>query len=731
MSTRSAESRREFLKTGVAVTAGLTVATCLPGCSRPAPPRSDAPFAPNAWVRVLGDGSVTIVIDRSEMGQGVLTALAMLAAEELDADWARLRVEQAPANEAYVNPAFPVPVQVTGASASVRAAWLPMRQAGAKARAMLVAAAAGKWGVEPASCSTDKGRVIHEASGRTLGYGELAEHAAKLPVPERTVLKDPKDFRLIGQPLKRVDTRAKVTAEAQFGIDVRVPGMRVAVVARCPVLGGKLGKLDERKARAVPGVQQVFAIDSGVAVVADNYWAATKGREALELTWDEGPNAKLSTEALRAAFKALAARGEARPARKEGDAVKALGAAAGTITASYELPFLAHAAMEPMNCTAHVEKDRCRVWAPTQYQSGFPMFLGGGALNAAKKASGLSADRIEIHTTQLGGGFGRRLQSDFVFEAVQVSKKAGAPVKVVWSREDDTANDFYRPMSYHELRATLGSDGMPLALHHRIVAPSIILRDLPSWMPGFAADWFGATHDGVDESAVEGAFDMPYAIPNLLVDWVLAETPVPIGYWRSVGHSYNAFVVESFIDELAAAAKLDPFEFRRKLLVDSPRHLKVLELAAQKAGWGRALPKGRFHGIALSRPFLSYVAEVAEVSIENGAPRVHRVVCAVDCGQVVNPNIVEQQISGGVVFGLAALLHGEITFQNGRVQQSNFHDYPVTRMRESPSIEVHVVQSAEDPTGTGEPGVPSLAPAVCNAIFRATGKRLRSLPVRM
>ncbi len=731
MGNRLLQSRREFLRSGAAAAGGLVIAACVPGCSRQAPPKSDAPFAPNAWVRVLADGSVSVVIDRSEMGQGVLTSLAMLAAEELDADWERLRVEQAPANEAYVNPAFPVPVQVTGGSASVRAAWLPMRQAGAKARAMLVAAAAREWGVEPATCRTDKGRVIHEASGRMLGYGELAESAAKLPVPERVELKDPKDFRLIGQPLKRVDTGAKVKAEAQFGIDVRVPGMLVAVVARCPVLGGKLGKLDERKARAVPGVHQVFAIDSGVAVVAENYWAATKGREALDLTWEEGPNAELSTEALKAAFKALAARGEARPARREGDAAKALGAAAGAVTASYELPFLAHAAMEPMNCTAHVDKDRCRVWAPTQYQSGFPMFLGGGALNAAKKACGLSADRIEIHTTQLGGGFGRRLQSDFVFEAVQVSKKAGAPVKVVWSREDDTAHDFYRPMSYHELKARLGPDGMPLALHHRIVAPSIILRDLPSWMPGFAADWFGATHDGVDESTVEGAFDMPYAIPNLLVDWVLAETPVPIGYWRSVGHSYNALVVESFIDELAAAAKQDPFEFRRRLLVNSPRHLKVLELAAQKAGWGRALPKGRFRGIALSRPFLSYVAEVAEVSIENGVPRVHRVVCAVDCGRVVNPNIVEQQISGGVVFGLAALLHGEITFQNGRVQQSNFHDYPVARMRESPAIEVHIVQSAEDPTGTGEPGVPSLAPAVCNAVFSATGKRVRSLPVRI
>jgi isoquinoline 1-oxidoreductase beta subunit len=731
MSERVSEERREFLKGSAAVTAGLTVAVFIPGCSRQAPPKADAPFAPNAWVRVLRDGSVSIVIDRSEMGQGVLTALAMLAAEELDADCARVRIEQAPANAVYSNPTFPVPVQVTGGSTSVRAAWIPMREAGAKARAMLVAAAAEDWGVEPGTCRTEKSHVVHDASGRMLDYGEVAESAAKLPVPERIDLKDPNAFRIIGKPFKRIDTPATVKGATQFGIDVHVPGMLTATVVRCPVFGGKVEKVDDSRAKAVPGVRYVVQIDSGVAVVADNFWAATKGREALELTWDEGPNARLSSDALKASFRDLAAKGEARPARNDGDAVKVLRAVADPIGASYELPFLAHATMEPMTCTAHVEKDRCRVWAPTQYQTGFPMFLGGGALNAAEKACGLSADRIEIHTTQLGSGFGRRLQSDFVYEAVQVSKKVAAPVKVIWSREDDMAHDFYRPMSYHKLKASLGPDGMPLGLHHRVVAPSIILGDLPSWLPGFAADWFGATRDGVDESAVEGAFDMPYAIPNLRVDWVHAQTPVPIGYWRSVGHSYTAFVVESFIDELAAASKQDPLEFRRKLLANAPRHLKVLELAAEKAGWGKPLPKGRFRGIALSRSFLSYVAEVAEVSVENGVPRVHRVVCAVDCGRVVNPNIVDQQISGGVVFALSALLHGEITLEDGRVRQSNFHDYRVARMNESPAIEVHIVPSTEDPTGVGEPGVPPLAPAVCNAIFQATGKRVRSLPVRL
>ncbi|MEK6209678.1 MAG: xanthine dehydrogenase family protein molybdopterin-binding subunit [Pseudomonadota bacterium] len=724
-------SRRRFLKTGAAAAAGLTVAAYLPGCSGEAPPKADAPFAPNAWVRVHTDGSVTVMVDRSEMGQGVITALTMLVAEEIDADMNNLRYEQAPANEIYSNPVFPVPVQVTGGSATVRAAWIPMREAGARARAMLVAAAAQQWGVKPDSCRTENGRVIHNASARSIGYGDLAIIAATLPVPKSVALKDPTKFRLIGKAMSRIDTPEKVTGEAQFGIDVRVRGMLTAVVARCPVFGGKVKSFDDAQAKAVPGVRHIVAIESGVAVVADNYWSATKGREALQVTWDEGAHATLSTEELKTRFRTLAAQGEAKPARNDGDAGKALGGAASVTEAAYELPFLAHATMEPMNCTAHVEKDRCRVWAPTQFQTGFPMFLNGGARSVAKNITGLPVEAIEVHTTLLGGGFGRRLQSDFVAEAVEVSKSVGAPVQVIWSREDDTAHDFYRPMSYHELKGALGPDGLPVALHHRIVAPSIILRDLPSWMPAFATNLLGATRDGVDDSAVEGAFDMPYAIANLRVDWVHAETPVPIGYWRSVGHSYTAFVVESFIDELAAAARQDPFEYRRRMLANAPRHLAVLELAARKAGWGKPLPEGRFHGIALSRSFLTYVAEVAEVSVENGVPKVHRVVCAVDCGRVVNPNIVEQQISGGVVFGLSALLHGEITLQDGRVQQSNFHDYPVVRMNEAPRIEVHIVGSTEDPTGVGEPGVPPLAPAVCNALFRATGKRVRSLPVRL
>ena len=724
-------SRRRFLKTGAAAAAGLTVAAYLPGCSGEAPPKTDAPFAPNAWVRVDTEGTVTVIVDRSEMGQGVITALTMLVAEEIDADRDNLRYEQAPANDIYSNPAFPVAVQVTGGSATVRAAWIPLREAGARARAMLVAAAAQQWGVEPGSCRTENGRVLHDASARSIGYGELAIKAATLPIPKSVVLKDPTKFRLIGKAMSRIDTPDKVTGEAQFGMDVRVPGMLTAVVARCPVFGGKVKSVDDAQAKAVPGVRHIVAIESGVAVVADNYWAATKGREALQVTWDDGAHAKLSTEELKTRFRTLAAQGEAKPARNDGDAGKALGAAASVTQAAYELPFLAHATMEPMNCTAHVEKGRCRVWAPTQFQTGFPMFLNGGARSVAKRITGLPVKAIEVNTTLLGGGFGRRLQSDFVAEAVEVSKSVAAPVQVVWSREDDTAHDFYRPMSYHELKAALGPDGLPVALHHRIVAPSIILRDLPSWMPTFASNLLGATRDGVDDSAVEGAFDMPYAIANLRVDWVHAETPVPIGYWRSVGHSYTAFVVESFIDELAAAARQDPFEYRRRMLARAPRHLAVLELAARKAGWGEPLPARRFHGIALSRSFLTYVAEVAEVSVESGVPKVHRVVCAVDCGRVVNPNIVEQQISSGVVFGLSALLHGEITLKDGRVQQSNFHDYPVARMNEAPRIEVHIVSSTEDPTGVGEPGVPPLAPAVCNALFRATGKRIRSLPVRL
>ena len=708
--------------------AGLCLPVYLTGCGGEPPPRTQAPFAPNAWLRVAGDGSVTVLVDRSEMGQGVSTALPMLVAEELDADWAKVRVEQAPANEVYYNPAFDGN-QVTGGSTSVAVAWLPLREAGARARAMLVQAAAERWGLTSADCSTQQGSVIHPDGSTRLTYGELSAAAAALPVPDKVTLKAPQQFALIGKTLPRLDAPAMVRGEARYGMDVRMDGLLTAVVARCPVFGGKLASFDASKAQQVPGVRKVVQIDSGVAVVADGYWPAVQGREALEVRWDEGPAAGLNSAALRAQFEELA-RAPAAVARTRGNIEAAL-AGARPIEAQYELPFLAHATMEPQNCTADVRADRCVVWAPTQFQTGDPMFAGGGARRVAMRITGLPRESVTVHTTHLGGGFGRRLESDYVAEAVQLSKAIGAPVKVVWSREDDTQHDVYRPMSLHRLSGALDAAGNAVAWRHRIVAPSIISRFIPGWLPDVVVHRLAVMRDGIDGGSVEGAHDHAYAIPNQLVDWVKADTPVPVGFWRSVGFSFNVFVVESFIDELAHAAGQDALAFRRKLLADAPRHLAVLELAAQKAGWGAPLPPGHFHGVALARAFQSCVAQVAEVSVRDGSVRVHRVVCAADCGQVVNPGTLRAQMEGGINFGLSAALHGEITLAAGRVQQSNFHDYPLLRMHEAPDIEVHLVASAEAPTGAGEPGVPPIAPAVANAVFAATGKRIRRLPLRV
>jgi isoquinoline 1-oxidoreductase beta subunit len=720
--------RRSFLKTGGAAAAGLCLPLHLAGCGGEPPPPSTGAFAPNAWLRVETDGVVTVLVDRSEMGQGVLTALPMLVAEELDADWTEVRVEQAPANEVYYNPAFEGN-QVTGGSTSVRTAWMPLREAGAKARAMLVQAAAGKWGVSPEACRTQAGSVIHPDGSARLGYGELAAAAATLPVPDRVALKDPADFKLIGTPVLRVDAPAMVRGEARYGMDVRMEGLLTAVVARCPVFGGKVAGFDASKALQVAGVRQVVQIDSGVAVVADGYWPAVRGREALEVRWDEGEAAQLDSEALRAQFRELA-RGDAAQARSEGNVETAL-ADARPVEAQYDLPFLAHATMEPQNCTADVRSDRCTVWAPTQFQTGDPMFAGGGVRRVAMAITGLPRDQVQVHTTHLGGGFGRRLETDYAAEAVQLSKACGAPVKVVWSREDDMQHDVYRPLSYHRMSGGLDQSGNVVAWRHRIVSPSIISRFIPGWLPDLVVHRLAPMKGGVDEGSVEGARDHAYAISNILVEWVKADTPVPVGFWRSVGFSFNVFAVESFVDELAHAAGQDPFAFRRKLLADAPRQRAVLELAAEKARWESPLPGGRFRGIAVARSFQSYVAQVAEVSVQDGAIRVHRVVCAADCGIVINPGTLRAQMEGGIVFGLGAALHGEITLQGGRVQQSNFDDYPVLRMSEAPVIEVHLLPSTEPPTGAGEPGVPPIAPAVANAVFAATGQRIRTLPLRV
>jgi isoquinoline 1-oxidoreductase subunit beta len=701
--------RRAFLHVSGTIGAGLVIGFRIPDR------HGVVPFAPNAWLQVDTDGTVTVTTDKSEMGEGNHTALAMIAAEELDADWSKVKVGAVP-----VNPAGWSRRMSTGGSTSVRTSWDILRKAGASARAMLVAAAAQTWGVAAAACSTRNGVVTH--ANHRLTYGELAQKAATIPVPENPPLKDPKDFRLLGTRVARLDTPSKVNGTAQFGIDVRMPGMLVASVERSPVFGGKVKSFDATAAKAVAGVRHVVQLDgtpwtgtngawavgteSGVAVVADTYWQAVQGRQALKITWDEGPNAALGD--IPAKLAALAGQAGVT-AKTTGDAAAALAAATRKIESVYTVPFLHHATMEPMNCTAHVRAGSCDVWVPTQNQT--------RAQEVAAEAAGLPKEAVKIHTTLLGGGFGRRLESDFVAEAVSISKAVNAPVKVIWSREDDTKHGFYRPATYNRLAAGLDAQNKPVAWMHHIVAPPILTK-------------FGPLQNGIDGTLIDGAADVPYAFPNLFVDQLAVDLPVPLGFWRSVGASQNAFVVECFMDEVAAAAGRDPYELRRELLQAKPRHLRVLELAATKAGWGTPLPRGHGRGIALSEWEPTTCAEVAEVSVAaDGTVRVHRVVCAVDCGPVVNPYTIEAQMQGGVVFGLSAALYGEITIDKGRVQQGNFNDYPMLQIPEMPVVEVHIVPSTDPIGGIGEPSVPPTAPAVCNAIFAATGKRIRSLPI--
>jgi isoquinoline 1-oxidoreductase subunit beta len=700
-------SRRDFLAAGAAAGAGLTIAIqlgCAPG--QPAGPVT-TPFVPNAFLKVSTDGSVTVVCGFSEMGQGVLTAVPQLVAEELDVEWTAVRVEQAPAGEAYFNPAFGI--QGTGGSTTVRASWTPMREAGARARAMLVAAAAARWGVPPGQCRTERGYVHREGSRDRLSYGALAEEAAALPVPETVALKDPSAFRILGTPVPRLDVPDKVTGRAGFGIDVQVPGMLVAVVARCPVFGGTAARWNAEAALAVPGVRHVVPLSTGVAVAADGYWSARKGRDALAVERNEGANARQSSERIRAQLTALV--------RRPGVGVRREGAGGAaqpgtSVEAVYEVPFLAHACMEPMNATAHVETDRVRVWAPIQFQAAAGNAFGGGAREIAARVGGVAPDRVEIHTTMLGGGFGRRFFLDFVTEALEASKATGTPVKLVWSREDDVRHDFYRPASLAWFRGTV-ADGAPVSWVNRVACPAII--------PAGAGR--------VDDSSVEGLANFPYAIPNVLVEAHNPDLGVPTGFWRSVGSSQNAFFSECFIDELAGAAGRDPFEFRRALLDNAPRHQRALELAAERAGWGSPLPAGRARGIAVAESFGSYVAQVAEVSLEDGVPRVHRVVVAIDCGPVVNPDIIAAQMESGVVYGLTAALYGEITIEGGRAAQGNFDTYRMLRLREMPVVETHIVPSADAQGGVGEPGTPPIAPAVVNALAALTGQRIRKLPL--
>ena len=679
---------------------GLVVALALsPGKGFSQRQRNAEPPKPGAFIHIGPDDAVTFVIVKGEMGQGTVTSLSMILADELDCDWTKVKTEFA-----SVDPASYGPMQGVYGSTSIRTMWAPMRQAGATARAMLLQAAAKQWNIEdPAKLRTENGWVIGPSSGMRASYGSLADQAMQLPAPANVPLKNPKNFKLIGTSAKRLDTRDKVCGETKFGIDAEVPGMLYAVSVRCPVFGGKVAGFDARKAKATPGVKDVIQIPSGVAVLADNTWSAMQGRRALSIQWEEGANANLNSDTIRARMAALANQPGA-VGKTVGDAPGTIAAAAKKLDAVYEAPFLAHACMEPMNCTASVKADSCEIWASTQMPT--------GAQQIAAKITGLDPHKVRVHTMFMGGGFGRRGGVDFVGEAVEISKAAGVPVKLTWMREDDIQNGPFRPAAYVKFGGALDAEGWPSALTARVVCPSFFGRG-----------------DGVDDIAVEGVDDLEYKFPNFHVEYQKAGGEVPTSFWRSVGYSQNTFFSECFLDEMAAAGGKDPLEVRRRLLTESPRALHVLNLAAEKAGWGKAAP-GRFQGLALVNNLESFTAEVAEIEIQNGKLRVLRVVCAVDCGRTVNPAIVKQQIESGIVYGLTAALKGRITIEKGRAQESNFDKYDMLRINEMPKIEVHIVNSEHDPGGIGEAAVPPIAPAVANAIFAATGKRIRSLPIR-
>jgi isoquinoline 1-oxidoreductase subunit beta len=712
----TAVTRREFVTVLASAGGGLLLGYRVEGAQRTASTAAagatSASFEPNAFIRIPPDGRVTLIMPQAEMGQGVYTSLSMLLAEELEIAPGQIQLEHAPPdNKRYANPFFGE--QMTGASSSVRAFYEPLRRAGATARTMLVAAAAASWNVDPASCRAHKGVVTHTPTRRTLTYGALATSAAALPVPDKITLKAPKDFTLIGTPAKRLDSPSKVNGTAKYGIDVRLPGMLIATVAASPVLGGKVADVDDQKAKAVPGVRQIVRLEDVVAVVADHMWAAKQGLAALAIRWDDGTNANLTTaDIVQGLAKASETTGVT--ARKDGDPESAFAGAAKKVEAVYQAPFLAHATMEPMNCTVHVLKDRCEVWTGSQVLS--------RAQAAAAEVTGFPLEKVVVHNHFLGGGFGRRLEVDYVAQAVRIAQQVDAPVKVVWTREEDMQHDVYRPYYYDRLAAGLDQRGTPVAWTHRIVGPAIIARYLP-----------GAFKNGKDVDAIDGAVQLLYDIPAIQVEHVRHEEPVlNTGFWRGVGVTHNNFVVESFVDELAVASKQDPVAFRRAMLRKSPRAAAVLELAAREGRWGRPLPGGRGRGVALLySDWGSYLAQVADVEVTgSGDVRVRRIVCAVDCGQVVNPDIVRAQIESGIVYGISAALWGEVTLKAGRVEQSNFHNYRVLRMNEAPSIEVHLVRSGEAPGGIGEPGTSVTAAALNNAIYAATGKRLRKLPLQ-
>jgi len=701
-------SRREFLQASLTIGGTLVFGFHFPLASTAAAMQKQTPFAPNAFIRIDSKGAVTFIIPQAEMGQGVYTSIGMILAEELDVAWERVQVEAAPpSDKLYGNPVFGI--QVTGNSNTIRAFWMSLRKAGAGARAMLVEAAARRWSVDKNACRTENGAVIHATSGRKFAYGDLLGDASKLMPPQDPPLKGPADFRIIGKALKRLDTPDKVNGKAVYGIDAMPPGVKFATSAACPVFGGKVAHVDDVKAKQIPGVRQVLVFDNFVAVVGDHMWAAKQGLAALAISWDEGPNAQATSDAV---WKQIRAASEKSGvvAKTAGDAAKAL-TEGERLDAAYEMPFLAHATMEPMNCTAHVRADSCEVWVGIQVQT--------RAQAIAAKVTGLPPEKVLVHNHVLGGGFGRRLEVDFIEQAVRVAKQVEGPVKLIWSREEDIQHDIYRPV-YRDVLAASLSNGKILGWTHRVTGSSVIARWLP---PAF--------QKGIDIDAVDSAVDIPYDIPNLRVEYKRDEPPaVPTGFWRGVGPNNNVFAVESFIDELAKKAGKDPVVFRRDMLGNNPRLRAAIDLAASKAGWGGALPARSGRGIAAQVAFASFIATVIEVAVDEfGEVHLKRIVSAVDTGIVVNPDTVVAQLQGGLIFGLTAALYGEITIEKGRVQQNNFHDYRMLRIDQVPNIEVHLIQSGEAPGGIGETGTTAGPPALGNAIYAATGVRLRRMPI--
>jgi len=721
MDTELNIERRNFLKISAALGAGLTLAFYLPaslGAATKLATSNNNTFTPNAFIRIGSDSRVTVIVKHLEMGQGVFTGLPTLIAEELDADWTQISVEAAPANaKLYKNLAWGAP-QGTGQSTSMAKSFDQLRQAGATARAMLVASAAEQWGVLAEEITISKGIVEHHRSKRKASFGELVDNASKMPVPENIKLKDAKDFQYIGKSVVRKDTTEKLNGSAKYTIDMQKSGMLTALVAHPPLFGAKVKSFDASKTRSIKGVIDVMQIPTGVAVLANGFWPAKLGRDALKVEWDTSTANALGSDDILQQYKILA-KTDGEAVRTEGDVGKALSGATQRLSAAFEFPYLAHAAMEPMDCVMALTETGCEMWHGEQMQT-------LAQINVAKSL-GLKLDQVKINTLYAGGSFGRRgnPHSDYQLEAAYIVKAiAGrAPVKLVWTREDDMRAGFYRPLNYHTLEAGLDDKGNIIAWHHRIVGQSIIAGTL---IEGVMLE------KGHDPMSTEGANDMPYRSPNVLVDLHSPKNDVPVLWWRSVGHTHTAFSIESFIDELAAAVNKDPAEFRREQLTAEPRLLNVLNLAVEKSGWGKPMTKGRGRGIALHKSFNTYVAQVAEVTVtQDGKVKVDHITCAVDCGIAVNPEIIASQMQGGIGFGLSAALRGEITLKGGKVEQSNFHDYEPIRMNEMPHVDVHIVPSSEAPSGVGEPGVPPIAPAVCNAIFMATGKRIRSLPIRL